>query len=127
MKFAQLRAEHRVLEIRQDLVAHPFVERHAAVERILLVDHARAEDRIGVFVDERLEQDGQLFRRVLAVAMDQGDDVEAVVDRVAVAELLVAAVALVLRRAQDRDPEIAFVGSRASGRSGTCDPSRSRR
>ncbi len=97
----------RVLEGGEHLVAHPFVERHAAVERVLLVDHARTEDGVGVLFDERLEEDGQLFRRVLAVAVDEGDDVEALLDGVAVAELLVAAVALVHRIAQDGDLEIA--------------------
>src|SRR5476649_861494 len=37
--------------------------------------------------------------------MHERDDVEAIVDRVAVSELLVAAVTLVLRRAQNRDLE----------------------
>ena len=55
--------------------------------------------------DKRGEQVRQFLRRILAVAMDQGDEVEAVVDSVPVAELLVAAVALVDRGAQDGDLE----------------------
>ena len=70
-----------------------------------LVDHPRAEDRVGFTGEERREQSRQLFRRVLAVTMDERDDVEAVIDRVAVAELLVPAVTLVLRGAQDGDLE----------------------
>ena len=103
MKLREPGAEHPVLEIGQDLVADPFVERHAAGAGGAFVDHARTEDGFGFAVDQRPEEGGKFFRRVLAIAMDERDDVEAVIDGVAVAELLVAAVALVLRGAQDGD------------------------
>ena len=40
-------------------------------------------------------------------AVHEGDDVEAVFDREAVAQFLVASVALIFRIAQDRDAEVA--------------------
>ena len=51
---------------------------------------------------KRREQSGQFFRRVLAVAVDERDDVEAVIDGVAIAEFLVAAVTLVFRACAGR-------------------------
>jgi len=39
VELTQVGAEQRVLKIGQDLVAHPFVERHPTLQRILLVDH----------------------------------------------------------------------------------------
>ena len=106
MKLRELRAEHPVLETGQHLVADPFVERHAASARGPFVDHARAEDRVRFTGEKRREQRRQFFRRVLTVAVDERDDVEAVIDRVAVAELLIPAVALVLRGAENGDLEV---------------------
>ena len=61
--------------------------------------------RVGLAVAQRAEQVGQAFRRVLAVAVEQRDEIEAVLDRVVVADLLVAAVALVDRIEEDRERE----------------------
>ena len=107
----------RVLEAGEDLVADVFVERHATPEGAALGHHARAEYGAGLARDERGEQIGELFRGVLAIAMDEGDEVESVVDGVAVAELLVAAVALVEGGAEDGDPEAfdGFLVSEAGG------------
>ena len=58
-----------------------------------LLDHPRAEDRVGLAADERGDQVLDALGGVLAVAVQQDDDVEAVLDRPAVAGLLVAAVA----------------------------------
>ena len=60
-------------------------------------EEARTEDGLGLARDEGGEQLRQAFRRVLAIAVDEGDVVEAVFDGVPVAEFLVAAVHLVER------------------------------
>ena len=52
---------------------------------------------------------GQALRRVLAVAVDQRDEIKPVLDGVAVAEFLVAAVTLVFGVAQDGNLEAAVV------------------
>ena len=105
VKLGQLRAEHPVLEPGQDLVADPFVGRHSAAARRPFVDHARAEHRIRFVARERREQLRQFLRRILSVAMHKRDDVETVVDCVAVAEFLIAALTLVSLSAQDSDLE----------------------
>ena len=56
--------------------------------------------------DERGDQVLDDLRRVLAVAVEQDDDVEAVVDRPAVAALLVAAVAEVAVVADDGERQL---------------------
>ena len=55
--------------------------------------HPRAEHGVGTAVDERGDDVFDHLGRVLPVAVEQHDDVEAVVDRPAVPALLVAAVA----------------------------------
>ena len=94
------------MKSRQNLIADPFVEWHSAGAGRSLIDHARTEYRIGFVGEQRREKGGQFFRCVLAVAVHQRDDIKVVIDRVAITELLVTTVALVLRRAQDRDLEV---------------------
>ena len=55
--------------------------------------------------DSGVEQLRQFLWRVLAIAVYERDDIETVVDRVAVAEFLVAAVTLIFRCAQDSNLE----------------------
>ena len=98
MELGQRRPENAILEPRQNLVANPFVSRHSAGARRAFIDHARAEDRFGLAGQQRLQQIRQFFGGVLAIAVHEGHDVEAMIDGVAVAELLVAAVPLVHRR-----------------------------
>ena len=95
MEFAQPRAEQPVLQKGQHAIAGEFVERHAALARAAAGQHARSHHRVGAAIQQRLQQGGQQFRRVLAVAMDQGDDVESMLQGVLVADLLIAAIALV--------------------------------
>ena len=103
MKFRERGPQHPILEGGKDLVADPLVERHPAAARRFLIDHARAENGIGFLCNERRDQLRQFFRSVLAVAVNEGNDVEPVIDRVAVPEFLVSAVALVHRRPQNGD------------------------
>jgi len=79
MKLRQVRLQHPSFwKVGQDLVSDPFVVRHPAV-RALSVDHARTEDGIGS--SETAEQAlRQFFRRILAVAVQKGDDIESVID-----------------------------------------------
>ena len=110
VKLAQRRAEHDVLVTREHLVADPFIHRHPARERVLLFDHPRAKHRIRLTFNQRLDQRGQLLRRILAVAVDERHDVKSVVDRVTVAELLIPAIALIHRVSQRHDPQVVAVG-----------------
>ena len=105
VKLRQVRLQHPVLKSGQDLVADPFVVRHPARSRRFLVDHARTEDGIGFVPNQRSKQLRQFFRRILAVAVQEGDDIESVIDGVAITELLVTAVTLVLRRPEHGDLE----------------------
>ena len=95
MEFAEARLQDAVLIPGEDLVADEFVERHPTPERVFPHEHPRAEDDVGLVARERCDHVGEHLGRVLAVAVDEHDDVKAVLDRVVVAELLVAAVALV--------------------------------
>ena len=100
VEFAELRAEQRILKLRQHLIPDPFVKRHPTFERIGFVDHPRPENSVGFIRQKWTHQFGQLLRGVLSVSVNQRDNVESVVDRVAVAEFLIAAVSLVLRIAE---------------------------
>ena len=77
---------------------------------------------------QRAHQIRQAFRRVLPVAVQQRDEVEAVLDREVVADLLVAAVALVDRVEQhvqrERQRAVALHLAASARR---CDPATSRR
>ena len=70
------------------------------------LEHPRAEHGVGLAALERRHHVGEQLGRVLAVAVEQHDDVEAVVDRPLVAGLLVAAVAEVPRVADDLERQV---------------------
>ena len=97
MELAQRAAEDAVLEPGEDPVADELVEGHPAPQGRTRRQHARAEHGVGLALEERLDEVGQALRRVLPVAVDERHEVEAPLDRVVVADLLVAAVALVQR------------------------------
>ncbi len=97
VELAERGAQHPVLEPGQDAVADELVERHAAAARAALFEHPRAEDGVGSPLAQRTHEIGQALGRVLAVAVHQRHEVEAVLNREVVADLLVAAVALVDR------------------------------
>ena len=98
VEFGEVAAEHAVFDRRQDLIANPFVERHPAPECSTAVDHPRRDERVGLVLPERVHDLGQVLRGVLTVAVEEDDVVEVLLDRVEVAELLVPAVAPVVRR-----------------------------
>ena len=98
VQLAEARADQAVLRPGEDPVAGEFVEGHAALERAPFRQEAAAIHGVraggaGVF----RQQVRQKLRRVLPVAVQQHDDVEALGECVVVAEALVAAVALVVR------------------------------
>ena len=103
-----------VLHRREDAVADVLVRGHPARTRRALRHHSRAEDRISVSTEQRVDHRLNDLRRVLAVAVKEHDDVEAMGDRPFVAGLLVPAVAKVLRMAHDREGQLgaALVGGR---------------
>ena len=59
--------------------------------------HPRSEHGIGLAGEQRLQQVREALRRVLAVAMDQRHIVEPMLDGEVIADLLVAAVPLIVR------------------------------
>ena len=71
-----------------------------------LRQHPRAEHGVGAALGERGDEILDDLGRVLTVAVEQHDDVEAVVDRPAVAALLVPAVAEVAWLAHDRQRQV---------------------
>ncbi len=105
VELAEVRPEQLVLEAAQDLVPDELVERHAAAEGASLGHHPGAEHGVGLAVAERAYEIGEALRRVLPVAVDERDVVEALLDRVVEPELLVAAVALVHRVEEDVERE----------------------
>ncbi len=109
MELGEVRAEERVLEPGQHFVAEEFVKGHPALARPAPGHHAGTEHGVGFPGDQRGEQFGQALGGILAVAVDQRDEIETVFDGVAVAEFLVAAVTLVFGVAQDGDGEAAAV------------------
>ena len=73
------------------------------LQRRALHHHARAHDHVGLAVLQRREQVLHHLRGVLAVAVEQHDDVEAALHRVLVALALVAAVHQVDGVLEDRE------------------------
>src|SRR5712692_934451 len=105
MKLREVCAEHVILKCGENLIADPFVKRHSAPASGALVDHARTENGVRLAAHEWVEQLRQLFRRVLTIAMNQRDNIETMIDGVAIAKFLVATVTLIFRRTQNRDFE----------------------
>ena len=98
--------QQQILDAAEDAVAHELVERHAALDRAEPGHHPAAEDGVGASVAQRCDQIGQLLGRVLAVAVHHRDEVEPLADGEGVADLLVAAVALVVFVPQDRHGDL---------------------
>ena len=97
VELRQLRAEQPVLQEREDLVPDELVERHAALAAPTPGTSMREPITASAAPSRmRRQQRGYGLGRILPVAVEQHDDVEAVADRVLVPELLVPAVALVL-------------------------------
>src|SRR5262245_31012994 len=110
MKFAQRGAEHGVLDLREDLVADELVERHPARQRRSVRHHSRAEYGVRLTRFERPKELGKGLGRVLAVPMQVRVDVVTLLDRVAVAADLIAAVAEVLLVAKDAELGLSVQG-----------------
>ena len=79
MKLAERRAEHAVLEPAQNSVADELVQRHAAAARAAFLEHPRSEHCVGAALAQRPDEIRKTLRRVLAVAVDQRDEIEAAV------------------------------------------------
>ena len=103
---AQRHPGHGVLECGQDAVADELVRGHPAAASGATLQHPRPEHDLGVAGDERGDHRGEQFGRVLAVAVEEHDDVQALLDRPPVAVLLVAPVAEVARLADDGERQI---------------------
>ena len=78
MPFAEVGADHRVLNRREDPVPDVLVQGHAAAPRRATVDHARPEDRVALVALQRRDHLREELRRVLTVAVHEHDDVEVV-------------------------------------------------
>ena len=101
------RAQDAVLDRRQGPVGDPLVERHPAAPRRAGLGHPRAEDEVGLAVDDRRDQLRDQPGLVLAVGMQHDHDLGAALKRLEVARLLVAAVADVVRVPDHVDAELA--------------------
>ena len=100
VELGEVAAEHPVLDRGQHLVADPLVNRHAAAQRLPALDHPRRDQRVRLPQLSWRHDLRQILGRVLPVPVKEDDVVVALLDRVQIAELLVAAVAPVERRAQ---------------------------
>ena len=87
-KLAQVGSECGILEGRENAVADELVERHAALASRSLDDHPRVENGVALAVFERRDDLGQRFGGVLPIAVEEDDDVEAVIDRIAAGFLI---------------------------------------
>ena len=106
MELGEVGAERRILESGEDAVPDVLVEWHATLACGSPDHDAGAEHRFGLTSDERRQDVGQRLRRILTVAVEHDDDVEAVLDRHLVAGLLVAAIAEIGRLPDERDRQI---------------------
>jgi len=106
VELREARAEARVLEPGEDAVAHVLVARHAAAQGLTGAQHPRPEHGVALVALEGADQVGEALGRILPVTVEQDHDVEAVLDGHAVARLLVAPVAQVLRVAHDGERQV---------------------
>jgi len=93
-----------ILESRQNAVSNPLVERHSASTSTARLQHARAENDVGVPAAPGGYDLGQQLRRILTVTVKKDDQVITTIDGHAVAKLLVAAISLIDRVAENGDP-----------------------
>ncbi len=92
MEFRQARAEQRVLHPGQNLVSVVLVGRHVSAEGRAGNHHARTHHHIGLPGLKRLQQIAHHLRSVLAIAMEQNDDVKTLLHGVLVSPSLIAAI-----------------------------------
>ena len=88
MKLTETGAQQLVFDPGQDLVADELVKRHPAAARAGRREHARTENRGCLAGAQRLQQCGQAFRRILAVAVNERDKVVTALERIVITEFL---------------------------------------
>lgn len=101
VELAHVHAGKGILDPGEEDVGDELVLGHAAGEGVAAVYHARADDDVGILLDEGTEHIGEELGGVLSIAMEHDDGVETVVDGILVAELLIAAVAAIGAVAED--------------------------
>ena len=102
VKFGEIETQRSILEHGQDAIADVFIRRHPAFNRTAVgAHHARSEHRAGLTLHNRVIQMRKNFRRILPVAMQQDHNIEALIDEILVAGLLIPAVSQVLPMLQD--------------------------
>ena len=94
MVFRVVTSKHAVLDGGEQSIAKPLPAGHPTNDRVVL-EQTRADDHIGVTVNDRLSHLSDQRRVVLAVRVHHHDDVRAVERRPHVAGLLVRAVTAV--------------------------------
>lgn len=92
MEFGEAGADEAILDEGQDFVAEELVERHVAAAGGAFDHHARAHDHLGLAGFERGEEVLHDLGGVLAVAVEEDDNVEASFHGVLIAPALVAAI-----------------------------------
>ena len=94
VKLREVHSQRAILQDGEDAVAGILIQRHASLQRPPVgAHHARAEHGVRLARDQRAVKLRQNLRRVLPVAMQQHDDVEALLDEIAIARLLIASIA----------------------------------
>src|SRR5438067_8024489 len=96
LEFREASPEERVLHRRQDPVPDELVDRHPAAKGTERRHHPAAEHGVDFTLAEVRNEPRNLLLSVLPVAVEHGDQIEALADRVAVPHFLVAAVPLVV-------------------------------
>jgi hypothetical protein len=103
MELRETGPQQAILDPRQDPVSGELVERHPSPEGGARRHHPRPHHHVGLAGENRHRQLLELFRRVLSVAVKQHHGIKTVIYGVLVADLLVAAIALVDRIEKDLD------------------------
>jgi hypothetical protein len=110
MKLRQSRPQGPVLQRGQYPVPEIFVQRHPAVSGSARLHHPRSEHGIAFATDQRLDHRRDQLGRILAVPVQEHDDIEVMFDGEPISGLLIAAVTEIPGVPDHRDRQI--VGER---------------
>ena len=107
---AEVLTKRNVFDEGQNAIAEVLPPRHSAAQRLLPRTHAAAEDHIA---DAKFDQaDGVRNHAsvILIIRVDHHDDIRAVLQRILVTSLLIAAIHAILRMNDDRQAHLSCDG-----------------
>ena len=105
---AELHTREGVLDPGEDAVAEILVSRHATAARSTWGEHPRPKHRVAHAVLERLDDLRQHLGCVLAVTVEENNDVDVVIDRPPATRFLVASIAQVLLVSHDSQGQVSL-------------------